>query len=757
MGEMTSDDTPTIAYFAYGSNGTAQLQERVACHSLVAQKALLLNHVRIFCGTATRWENGAVSSVASKQGGTCRGSLVYLTPLQLAVLDTFEGIRDGADPTCTDFSVNAYARRQVKVVKVATGEVIDAVTYVRNRHKWVTYPSVAYLTACYKNLVPHWPDLDGHHVLQVHDEEGAIRGTFTSNMIGKGSGDASSEDVPSIPYFSYGSYDRARLEKHLRCPVVIFEKALLLNFTRIFCGASKAWGDAAVSSVVPIRDQTCRGSLVYLTPKQLAAIDACQGIREGVDPMCTDFSVNVYARREAQVVRMSTGAIVDVFIHVRNRHKWVRYPSVEYLTACYNNLATCWPDLDGHHVMHVRDEAGAIQGTFTAAMVKRAALADANVHDTPSVPYFAYGSDGTTQLQERLQCASFEAERAFLLNHVHIFCGSSSAWGNAGVSSVLPQRDGTCRGSLVYLTPKQIDILDRYQGLTEGEDPGSTDFSVNRYARREAKVVVAGTGQVVDAVVYIRNRHTWVTYPTTDYLSACYKSLITMWPELGHQHVIHVKDETGAIRGTFAASQVAAATSTDPEDVPTIPYFAYGSNGTDQLRDRLKCSTLVAEKALLIGYVRIYCGTATKWGNGAVASLISQSDDTCRGSLVYLTPKQLSMLDRFEGIPEGADPSDRDFSVNSYSRRMGKALRVSTGEVVDAIMYIRNRSRWVCYPSARYLTACYNNLIAHWPDLDGNNVLLVRDETGAIQGTFTSDLVTAESRAIDDSMGLESI
>ena len=104
----------------------------------------------------------------------------------------------------------------------------------------------------------------------------------------------------------------------------------------------------------------------------------------------------------------------------------------------------------------------------------------------------------------------------------------------------------------------------------------------------------------------------------------------------------------------------------------TTPYFAFGSNSIEQLRERCQNPNLTARKAFLPGYRRIFAGSSKKWedspgAGGGVASLVDVSttakggdaaeaagDRGCIGSAVDLTDAEFELLDRFEGIPNTA-------------------------------------------------------------------------------------------------------
>ena len=179
------------------------------------------------------------------------------------------------------------------------------------------------------------------------------------------------------------------------------------------------------------------------------------------------------------------------------------------------------------------------------------------------------------------------------------------------------------------------------------------------------------------------------------------------------------------------------------------PCFAYGSNGTAQLRERCKNPALESLKAAIHNYRRFFTGVSKKWADegrppGGVASLASCPGHMCKGSVVYLSDDEYNMLDRFEGIPEGADPWGKDYAKNRYARVWVEVDVWQQGaiapETVRAIAYIRNKTAWEGMPSTRYLTACYKNMIPFWPELDRYGKLLVYDEAGELHAEFAGDM-----------------
>jgi len=145
-----------------------------------------------------------------------------------------------------------------------------------------------------------------------------------------------------------------------------------------------------------------------------------------------------------------------------------------------------------------------------------------------------------------------------------------------------------------------------------------------------------------------------------------------------------------------------------------IPYFSYGSNNIDQLKKRIKNDNIMAYKAYLLHYVRIFSGHSKKW-NGSVASLEYFPNEIVKGSIIYLSNDELQKLDKFEGIKDN-DPYNTDSSKNIYARKNIKVqvFFENIFEEIEAITYIRNDHTIKQKPQEAYIDACYENLKKFW-------------------------------------------
>ncbi|KAJ6255551.1 hypothetical protein M0813_11427 [Anaeramoeba flamelloides] len=161
------------------------------------------------------------------------------------------------------------------------------------------------------------------------------------------------------------------------------------------------------------------------------------------------------------------------------------------------------------------------------------------------------------------------------------------------------------------------------------------------------------------------------------------------------------------------------------------PIFCYGSNGTGQLKLRLRNPNIIGTKCELSGYQRIFCGYSRKWG-GAVASIIKTNNEqgTCKGSFVMLCDEEIRMLDKFEGC-DSDSPFSNDPNVNVYRREF---VEIAVQEkTVRAIAYIKNNPKWTCAPTKKYLNACFTHLKEFWEDLES---LPVYDQKNQLVSVF---------------------
>ena len=156
-----------IYLFCYGSNSLEQLKERVKNDNLEAFKAYLPGYVRIFAGYSKKWNGGVATLMKTQLNHGTKGSIVQLSEYELQKVDKFEGSLKDATPYGR--VNNVYYRKHIKV-KNEKNEEISCVVYLRNNTTWVETPSMSYLEAIKKNLLPFWFDLDENNKIIIYDE-----------------------------------------------------------------------------------------------------------------------------------------------------------------------------------------------------------------------------------------------------------------------------------------------------------------------------------------------------------------------------------------------------------------------------------------------------------------------------------------------------------------------------------------------------------------------------------------------------------
>ena len=157
--------------------------------------------------------------------------------------------------------------------------------------------------------------------------------------------------------------------------------------------------------------------------------------------------------------------------------------------------------------------------------------------------------------------------------------------------------------------------------------------------------------------------------------------------------------------------------------------FSYGSNGLEQLRQRMKNPTLQFKPAILPNSVRIFCGASKSWEDGGVASIVPMPGWEVKGNIAYLTDAELQLLDRFEGTPRNEPYAT---TTTRYRRQDVHVLCEIDGQIqtIDAVVYVKNDPKWVRAPCKAYVTACQKNIDVFWP----SERVEVRDWRGLLRG-----------------------
>ena len=169
------------------------------------------------------------------------------------------------------------------------------------------------------------------------------------------------------------------------------------------------------------------------------------------------------------------------------------------------------------------------------------------------IPCFCYGSNNVAQLRERCLNPQLAVEGAKLPGYRRIFAGKSANWAGGGVASVLPASNAICLGSVVMVSEDELLLLDRHEGIPEGNDPWS-GAPPNRYRREHVQIELMSmlmSSETVLAIVYIRNNHEWEAYPSKAYLRAIHYNLGSLWPELDSDGALIVFDGKGVERGQW--------------------------------------------------------------------------------------------------------------------------------------------------------------------------------------------------------------
>ena len=148
-------------------------------------------------------------------------------------------------------------------------------------------------------------------------------------------------------------------------------------------------------------------------------------------------------------------------------------------------------------------------------------------------------------------------------------------------------------------------------------------------------------------------------------------------------------------------------------DHERIQVFGYGSNSIAQLKGRITSNPeqLQAQKATLYGWERIFAGSSSAWGKGAVASLhpaaptSSSSMVKTMGSAVFMTVKQLQELFMYEG----------GYAIVPIF------INLEDNTKVCAFTFIRKDCVFRVEPNEVYLTAIHHHLSSVWNPDEGSD------------------------------------
>ena len=122
------------------------------------------------------------------------------------------------------------------------------------------------------------------------------------------------------------------------------------------------------------------------------------------------------------------------------------------------------------------------------------------------IPLFCYGSNNESQLKKRLNTKNVKIEKAYLKDYLRVFGNYSSIWDGAPSSliKVSENEDKICKGLVVYVTNKQLEILDSYEGIRKDTNP--YDKNDNMYRRSEVEIYLPSKkNQKIIGITYIQN------------------------------------------------------------------------------------------------------------------------------------------------------------------------------------------------------------------------------------------------------------
>ena len=194
--------------------------------------------------------------------------------------------------------------------------------------------------------------------------------------------------------------------------------------------------------------------------------------------------------------------------------------------------------------------------------------------DKQVMAVFCYGSNSTKQLQERVHNSSLTSHAAYIVGYKRIFAGNAIKWGGGGAASLLVTNNDQDKvfGTIVYLTSEEMNSLDRFEGIPEFSDPFSDDDNINVYRRVFITAYLPNVNECgtentfqdtkINAIAYIKNNHSYHSYPSEKYLQACYNHLSPFWPDLDGEQALHVYCSESELRGCFSGLKEVYISST---------------------------------------------------------------------------------------------------------------------------------------------------------------------------------------------------
>lgn len=144
------------------------------------------------------------------------------------------------------------------------------------------------------------------------------------------------------------------------------------------------------------------------------------------------------------------------------------------------------------------------------------------IRENPSSPrtqyLFCYGSNSTRQLEDRLGIpggSRGSVQGAYAPDYQRVFRGMSRTWGG-GTASLKKKKGATTYGLIVELSPRDLKVLDRYEGVHSG------------VYKRQKMIVYTQEGEPVEAIAYVSLKKDF-NPPTEEYLDAVARTISRFW------------------------------------------------------------------------------------------------------------------------------------------------------------------------------------------------------------------------------------
>lgn len=134
--------------------------------------------------------------------------------------------------------------------------------------------------------------------------------------------------------------------------------------------------------------------------------------------------------------------------------------------------------------------------------------------------------------------------------------------------------------------------------------------------------------------------------------------------------------------------------------------FSYGSNHPEQIQKRIG-HDVVTEAAYVLDYGRAFRGMSRTWGGGT-ATLIPMPGAKTYGLIAEVTPKELELMDAYEGVP-------------TVYKRSKIEVRNVDGRPLKAWVYLSQKTDFHA-PTKAYLDAIVKTISTHWSSSTGRPI-----------------------------------